>query len=427
MYDVIGVGAGPSNLALLAAIDERAAARPTSAMVFERRRSFGWHSGMLLAGATMQISFLKDLATLRNPLSPYSFVNYLSAHGRLVDFINHQTFFPTRVEFADYLEWVASTVRSPIVYGSEVVEIERLSERERARFRVRVNGPTGPVTKLARTVVVATGLRESLPSWATPGPRLFHNYRLLDNLEQIAIPDDARLLVVGSGQSAAEVVSYLYNRYQGATVESVFNSYGFQPADDSPFANRVFDPQAVDRFYHASDTVRRDLLTRHRTTNYSCVDLDLIKELYAIEYSEAVTGRRRLVIRPATEVVSARTTDGSADGPIDVTVRDRMTGTTTTATYDVVICATGFTSSGLSGLATFPDLEGTVSLTRDYQVRVGQETIAGLFVQGADEPTHGLGATLLSNVAVRAGELLDSIEKLTADTDSSAALLDRVG
>ena len=35
--------------------------------------------------------------------------------------------------------------------------------------------------------------------------------------------------------------------------------------------------------------------------------------------------------------------------------------------------------------------------------------IAGLFVQGASQGTHGLGATLLSNIAIRAGELRSAI------------------
>jgi L-ornithine N5-oxygenase len=34
---------------------------------------------------------------------------------------------------------------------------------------------------------------------------------------------------------------------------------------------------------------------------------------------------------------------------------------------------------------------------------------AGIYVQGATEHTHGLGSTLLSNVAVRAGEIVDSV------------------
>ncbi|KNZ44321.1 hypothetical protein VP01_928g5 [Puccinia sorghi] len=56
--------------------------------------------------------FLKDLVTLRNPCSPFSFLNYLHCHDRLIDFTNRATFTPTRLEFADYLSWVARRVNS---------------------------------------------------------------------------------------------------------------------------------------------------------------------------------------------------------------------------------------------------------------------------------------------------------------------------
>ena len=60
---------------------------------------------MLLPGARMQIPFLKDLVTLRNANSDFTFVNYLSERERLVDFIGRHTLFPSRLEFHDYLEW----------------------------------------------------------------------------------------------------------------------------------------------------------------------------------------------------------------------------------------------------------------------------------------------------------------------------------
>jgi L-ornithine N5-oxygenase len=71
-----------------------------------------------------------------------------------------------------------------------------------------------------------------------------------------------RFLVVGGGQSAAEVTRHLHRSYPKALVECAFNSYGFQPADDSPYANKVFDPQAVDHFFDAEDDVRVELMAR---------------------------------------------------------------------------------------------------------------------------------------------------------------------
>ena len=56
-----------------------------------------WQRGMLLPWAQSQVSFLKDLVTLRNPRSRFSFVNYLHAMGRLDDFVNLGSFTPYRV------------------------------------------------------------------------------------------------------------------------------------------------------------------------------------------------------------------------------------------------------------------------------------------------------------------------------------------
>jgi L-ornithine N5-monooxygenase len=98
--DLVGVGFGPSNLGLAIALAERSG--PALSMRFlERQERFGWHRGMLLEDATMQVSYLKDLVTLRNPASGYGFLSYLHDRGRLVDFINYGSPFPTRIEFHD--------------------------------------------------------------------------------------------------------------------------------------------------------------------------------------------------------------------------------------------------------------------------------------------------------------------------------------
>lgn len=106
IYDIVGIGFGPSNLALAAAISEEKWHK-LSALFLEKAPRFAWHKDMLLNDAEMQITFLKDLATLRNPSSPYTFLNYLHDKGRLSKFINLKNFHPSRIEFNDYFCWVA--------------------------------------------------------------------------------------------------------------------------------------------------------------------------------------------------------------------------------------------------------------------------------------------------------------------------------
>lgn len=124
VFDLIGVGFGPSNLALAVRLAERGGARPFTHCFVERQPEFGWHRGMLLADCRMQISFLKDLVTMRDPTSRYTFINYLFERGRLNEFVNLKNFYPTRVEFHDYLSWVADAFDEHVHYSETVTAIE---------------------------------------------------------------------------------------------------------------------------------------------------------------------------------------------------------------------------------------------------------------------------------------------------------------
>ena len=133
----------------------------------EKKGQFSWHRGMLLEGATMQVAFLKDLVTLRNPLSPYSFVAYLHHRNRLIDFINHKVIYPTRIEFHDYLEWCAGEMASMVDYGHEVISARPVEEAGLiTHFEVIARDVAGGelVVRSARNLVVAPGLQAACPS-----------------------------------------------------------------------------------------------------------------------------------------------------------------------------------------------------------------------------------------------------------------------
>lgn len=71
---------------------------------------------------------MKDLATLRNPQSPMTFLSYLHSQKRLVSFINRGSTVPSRKEYADYLAWAAQYVQNhgvDILYGHEVIALNR--------------------------------------------------------------------------------------------------------------------------------------------------------------------------------------------------------------------------------------------------------------------------------------------------------------
>src|SRR5215207_1130016 len=294
VHDIVGVGFGPSNLALAIAAAESPA--PVSAVFLERQAAFGWHRGMLLDDATMQVSFLKDLVTLRNPTSEFSFLRYLHSQGRLIDFINHKNLFPLRVEFHDYFAWAAAQVDDQVTYDAEVLSVTPVASSGGDVVAVDVLSRHGGElsTHRARNLVIGTGLRPRLPQGVTASDRVWHTSDLLHNMAKLRGTEPRRIVVVGAGQSAAEAVATLHREFPTAEICAVFSRYGYSPADDSSFANRIFDPAAVDDFYVAPEDVKRQLMGYHANTNYSVVDMDLIDDLYRRAYQEKVLGRQRL-------------------------------------------------------------------------------------------------------------------------------------
>ncbi|MGW0019656.1 lysine N(6)-hydroxylase/L-ornithine N(5)-oxygenase family protein [Rhodococcus sp. NPDC003382] len=409
VFDIVGIGFGPANLALSIAIEERNAAEPDSpvrARFFEKQPSFSWHPGMLLEGATMQIAFPKDLVTFRNPTSSYSFFSYLHSRGRLVDFVNHQTFFPTRHEFQDYLQWAAGRVDADVRYGTEVTGVDAVRDGTGKVELFAVRTAEGEIV-YARNVVVGIGLRARIPEWANESARCFHNHQFLFHLAEMPAPVHQRFVVVGAGQSAAEVVQYLHRNYPDAEVHNVFNRFGYSPADDSPYANRIFDPSTVDELHSAPHEERARLLELHRGTNYSVVDPDLIAEIYATEYRERVSGKRRLFMRRASEITGVEET---ATG-IEVQVRSGLDGLTHTLMCDAVVLATGFTPAPLAPLLgdLAPAETPLREVDRDYRLPTPDDIDGGIYLQGGTEKTHGITASLLSNTAIRAGEILGAV------------------
>ena len=111
--DLIGVGFGPSNLALAIALQERGPSQGELDVAVSRQAGrlplARQHPGDPERVADFLPQGPGDPA---QPDQPLLFVNYLKHHGRLVDFINLGTFYPCRMEYNDYLRWVAGAIRS---------------------------------------------------------------------------------------------------------------------------------------------------------------------------------------------------------------------------------------------------------------------------------------------------------------------------
>ncbi|MFE5123435.1 lysine N(6)-hydroxylase/L-ornithine N(5)-oxygenase family protein [Streptomyces sp. NPDC056669] len=431
IHDVVGIGFGPSNLSLATALEEHSAnvpEHPLTAAFFERQPSFGWHRNMLLPSTTMQVSFLKDLATFRNPSSRFSFVSYLHASDRLANFANTHTFFPTRQEFHQYLEWVEANFTDHVSYNSEVTGIALPPDAtpgpdQYLQIEVRDRGGSGTRLVNARNVTVSTGLVPHMPVGVDSDDRVWHSSEFLDRFRQMDPHALKRVAVVGAGQSAAEIARFLYDSLHHAQVFAIVPSYGYSIADSTPFANKVFDPDAVDDYYFGTNRTRDAFWQYHKNTNYSVVDDDVIRDLHRRVYDEDVSGSRRMHFLNLSRVSDVK----RAGNETRVSLESLLDTDSQDLDVDILVCATGYDSMDPSGLLgdldryCLRDTSGRHQVGRDYRLVTVPPLSCGIYLQGGTEHTHGLTSSLLSNIAVRSGEIADSIAQRRAVDEPGAA------
>jgi L-ornithine N5-monooxygenase len=235
--------------------------------------------------------------------------------------------------------------------------------------------------------------------------------------------------VVGAGQSAAEIARFLYDELPHAEVYAVLPSYGYSIADDTPFANQVFDAGAVDDYYFGTDQTRDAFWRYHRNTNYSVADDDVIRDLYRRAYDDKVQGARRLQVLNLTRVTGVK----RAGAETRVSLQAGPHAETRELDVDALVCATGYSAMEPTSLLgdldrhCLRDKAGRYRVERDYRLVTAPELRCGIYIQGGTEHTHGLTSSLLSNLAVRSGEIADSLVSRCAGRQAEPVVPAEVG
>ncbi|KAI2052914.1 PAK- GC kinase Sid1 [Ophidiomyces ophidiicola] len=433
-YDIISVGFGAAALAVAIAMRDRGI--EARVLFLERQSEFGWHTGMLIPGTKMQISYLKDLATLRNPRSHFTFLNYLHSKGRLVHFTNLSTHTPFREEFNDYMKWCASHFDDWVRYEQEVMNVTAVDSRSgwpAELFKVVVGSRrSGDVKELfAKHVIVATGGEPSIPQ-CVPQEYLYntviHSSSYVNAVPHLLKQQSGgyRVAVIGGGQSAAEICEDLSSRYPNSKITLVARGASLRPSDDSPFVNEIFDPQSVDGFYSLPNTQRQQRLKENKATNYSVVRLPLLESLYEKLYHQKLlnpdhsTWQLHFLTNREFQGIEASPSE-SGQNQVELRFKHTLTGESEklNGKFDLVILATGYKRNPFSSV--LKPLESIVEagpsgtqfrVDRNYRLcfapgKVGSD--AGIWLQGCCESSHGLSDSLLSILSVRSSELLDSI------------------
>ncbi|KAF2644624.1 hypothetical protein P280DRAFT_175896 [Massarina eburnea CBS 473.64] len=459
LHDLVCVGFGPASLAIAVALHDAIdgsdpnlflpglQTRNPRVAFLEKQSQFRWHSGMLLSGARMQITFMKDLATLRNPRSEFTFINYLFQKERLVEFANLNTFLPQRIEYEDYMKWCAAWFDEVVAYDQEVVKvIPEKSSNGSGQINtyavVSKNLQTGQLeTRRAKHVVIAAGGRPNLPvPFPQNHPKVIHSSKFSYTSTQV-LPDLQKpynIAVVGNGQSAAEIFDFLHTHYPNARTRLLIKGGALRPSDDSPFVNEIFNPSRVDSTFNRDPTRRATALKEDKGTNYGVVRLNLLEHIYETLYiqrvrygstpeaEEKVWPHRIMAYRCVTDVQDSPVIKGGVrlrmqdSSPLYLPDTPNAQEREEVLDVDAVFVATGYRRDlheellqDARHLMPGGDAQGAKwEVARDYRMRFADKQVSedgGVWLQGCCESTHGLSDTLLSVLAARGGEMVQSI------------------
>jgi len=255
LHDLVCIGFGPASLAIAVALHDaidgtdvsldipELQGRSPKITFLEKQSQFHWHAGMLLPGARMQITFMKDMATMRNPRSEFTFTNYLFRKDRLAEFANLNTFLPQRVEYEDYMRWCASWFDEVVQYDQEVVKVvpekSPSGNSEITTFAViSRNLQSGKIeSRRTRHVVIAAGGRPNIPKpFPSNHPKVIHSSQF-SHVAMKVLSDSQypyNIAVVGNGQSAAEIFDFIHTHYPNARTRLLIKQGALRPSDDSP-------------------------------------------------------------------------------------------------------------------------------------------------------------------------------------------------
>lgn len=400
ILDLAAIGIGPFHLSLAAHLNAIPAAK---AAFFDDKPGFDWHPGMMLEGVELQTSFMKDLVTATLPTSPWTFASYLVSQKRFYEFLNADFDAIPRREFARYLSWVAAGLDN-LHFGQPVREVRF----EDGVFHIRLDGGT----RLAHNLSLGVGLKPNIPDWAQTAPRdtCFHTSEAAYRLAGLK---GRRIVVIGGGQSGAEIMQHLLSLPDAAdqSIAWISRRQNFQTLDDSPFTDEFFTPHYVERF-HALPRSRKQATVAQQKLAGDGISASTLRAIYQKSYAlRHLSGREHdFAFMPHREVLDLR----NEGGEFRLIMRNGFDGSVEMTGADTIVLATGYTFTVpefLAPLAERLDLDerGLYQLREDFSVEWDGPAAARIFALNAGRHSHGIAEPQLSLMAWRSAVIVNAL------------------
>jgi lysine N6-hydroxylase len=404
IYDIVGVGIGPFNLGLAALTNP---IKDLNCLFIDRKTAFNWHAGLMFDDATLQVPFMADLVTMADPISRFSFLNYLKEVDRLYKFYIREDFFILRKEYNKYCQWVLNQLDN-CRFSQEVVTITFDETAKLYNILVRNTHTDEADWFTAKHIVLGVGNTPNLPSYVKPEHAAYvcHASDYLHRKDELT--QRASVTVIGSGQSAAEVFNdLLLNRRAEAELNWFSRPDRFFPMEYSKLTLELTSPEYVDH-YHSLPPAKREAILKGQNSLYKGINYDLINSIYDTLYQQSVDAEQLPVtLSPCSELIAMEET---VDSRIRLHFYHTQQERGFTKVTDAVILATGYSYSipkCLEGIRPMIQVteNGKYLAARNYSIDKGNT----IFIQNGELNTHGFVTPDLGMGAYRNASIINTI------------------
>lgn len=402
IYDIACIGAGPANLSV-AALGQHSTT--LKMIVLEKEPEVSWHPYALYDESNLQTSCLEDLVTPVMPTNPLSFLNFLSNTGRITQFLCASDVVVSRREWEQYLQWCSKRIEN--LHTNE--EVQEVGIRD-SLFVIR----SSVGEYFAKNISLGIGVVPHTPEWAKEhiGKRVFHAWDLTKHRPNLS---GCRVVVVGGGQTSAEVVDSILNDTYGRVGHLFWASRrkNLIPMDDTPFVNEFFSPQYAHYFNSLDDEARHKIEAENRLL---CDGVSpgmagsLYNKIYFRQHVEESGPEIDIILGQDVEKLSF---DGSA---YTIHIVSNIDGNRATMSADIVILATGCERHFPPFLSEIKERFvlnklGEFELDRNYRAKTHSADSPGLYAHNRGRRTHGIGDNTFCMISWRSATVLNAITR----------------
>ncbi|MCH7313196.1 SidA/IucD/PvdA family monooxygenase [Acinetobacter sp. ANC 3882] len=409
MLDFIGVGLGPFNLSLASLLQDKSNLKY---QFFEQKENFDWHAGMQLPNALLQVPFMADLVSLVEPTSPYSFLNYLKHHQRLYKFYFRENLFIPRQEYNHYCQWVVQQLDN-IQFNSQVLDVQAI----KGGFEVVIFSNGEKQIHRARQLVLGIGtvphLPESLQHVYSKTTQCLHSAEYLKNCPEKL---KGNVVLIGSGQSAAEIFLDLFDRqYAQKQATPDFNlhwltrSAGFFPMENTPLGLEHFSPDYMHYFHHLPASLKAELPVQQANL-YKGISSKTIRDIYERLYHRSIGDNKTdVMLAGHHQLQHAEVLENQK---IRLRFNQSQQGESYQIDADCVIGATGYRypkPTFLQNLQSLIPLDRAERWQVNVHFEVNYQGDGRIFLQNMEVFHHGVGTPDLGLGAHRAATIANQL------------------